>query len=145
MTLAALSDEIAAFNDDLADAVLPKAGPRLRETALAAARRDAHGRIARRTLDADVDRRGDTLTILPTPRGPWTLLDSGSRKRQWWEPRATGRGHKRLRIGNDVRVRVLHGPVRGKRTWTKATDAMADEFFATAYDEAAALWRTIHG
>lgn len=71
------------------------------------------------------------------------MLESGSRKRQWWEP--ARKGGKRIRIGNDVRIRVLHGPIKGKRTWTKAQDEMTQQFFDVAHTEASKLWRSVSG
>ena len=96
-------------------------------------------------LDARVSQRADSISILPTPAGPWSMLESGSRKRQWWEPAHTGKGAKRIRIGNNVRIRVLHGPIKGKQTWTKAQDEMTDQFFEVAHAEASKLWRSVSG
>ena len=94
-------------------------------------------------LDARVTQGGDTLAVLPVPAGPWSMLESGSRKRSWIEPK--GKGGRRLRIGNDVRIRVVHGPIRGKRTWTNVQDEMTQQFFKVARTEAANLWRSVSG
>jgi hypothetical protein len=71
------------------------------------------------------------------------VLEAGSIKRQWWEPAV--KGGKRLTLGNDVRIRVLHGPLRGRQTWTAAQERMSTRFFDTASKEANAYWEKTVG
>lgn len=77
-------------------------------------------------LDAAAVTRGRTVIVAGTPPGPWVLFESGSRKTAWLEPRAGSRRRLRLADGR-VRTRVIHGPVRGKRTFTRAAERIRAE------------------
>jgi hypothetical protein len=143
MSLTDLAAEVRQFGETLAAEVLPTVGPALRQVVLDTASEATGGRFMRQALDARAETGGDTLTVIPVPAGPWSVLEAGSIKRQWWEP--ARRGGKRLTLGDEVRIRVLHGPIKGRRTWTTAQERMSEQFFETASKEAAALWEHLGG
>jgi hypothetical protein len=76
----------------------------------------ARGRIK---LDVAVEVGAATVKLTPTPIGPWTLLEDGSHRGAWFEPRKGRKRRVKLPDGN-VRRYVRHGKVRAKRTFTRA-------------------------
>jgi hypothetical protein len=141
MSLADLAAEVRQFGEQLAQQALPEIGPALRQTALSST--GIGGLVMGQTLDALVNASADTVAILPVPAGPWSILESGSTKRQWWEPAEAG--GKRLLINGSVRIRVLHGPIRGRQLWTQAQNAMSQQFFEMAPKEADTAWEKVGG
>jgi len=132
-----LADDAAAYPDAVTDLTLPTVGERLQAIALeqAAAAGAVHLSRYNRgrgvTLTASTARTGDTVRLTPRPLGPWTLVESGSAKASWYEPRGgpdrrRRHGVSRIRLADGgVRWYARHGPVRGKQVWTK-TKAQID-------------------
>lgn len=88
----------------------------------------ARGRIK---LAVRQELSGSSLTLTATPAGPWMLLEAGSHKGSWIEPRAGRKKRVKLPDGN-VRRYVRHGHVRAKQTFTRAAkriDAAAPKWF----------------
>ena len=101
-------------------------GERATEVILDEGRRDTGGdlilsKFARGRIKLSVESNftSSTLTLKAVPAGPWMLLEAGSHKASWIEPRHPGRKKLRLPDGN-VRKSVRHGFVRARNTFTRA-------------------------
>jgi hypothetical protein len=77
----------------------------------------ARGRVK---MSAESTISGTTLTLKAVPPGPWMLIEAGSHKAEWWEPRKSRKGKLRFADGN-VRNYVRHGAVRARNTFTRAS------------------------
>ena len=141
-----LADACRDFPDVVVDEALPAIGARMKVVALEQAARvtGGDGRLSRFAkgrgvkLSAGYDKVGPTtMRLTPRPLGPWTLVESGSSRAYWYEPRAgkakTKKGARKkgarpikLRSGA-VRWYVRHGPVRGKQAWTRTRNQIVDE------------------
>jgi hypothetical protein len=101
-------------------------GERATEVILEEGRRDTGGDLilskfarGRIKLSVESDFTSSTLTLKAIPPGPWMLLEAGSHKSSWIEPRRSGR--KKIRFPDEnVRKSVRHGHVRAKNTFTRA-------------------------
>jgi hypothetical protein len=129
VSLDALVLDLSTFGDDVAKVALPRIGRACQERARAAAR----GPVMGARLDATMEIGAETLTVRPSPPGPWTLLELGSAKSHWRIPRRGSR--RRIRINGNVRVYVIHGPIAAQQRWTKAKALMADD--------AEQIWRQV--
>lgn len=140
-----LAASCEAFPDAVVDVALPKIGARMKAIALEEAARvtGGDGRLSRFAkgkgikLSAGYDVVAPTVVRLtPRPLGPWTLVESGSARSYWYEPRAgkaktkkgaRKKGARPIRLRNGaVRWYVRHGPVRGKRAWSQVKFLIAD-------------------
>lgn len=149
--LHSLADACSAFVDDVVDEALPAIGATLRTAALASAARDTGGdrRLSRynggrgATLDAAVTKAGrGRVTLTPRPAGPWALVEAGSRRAWWWEPRDPRRRRgSRLHLASGaVRWYVRHGGVRGHQTWSRAVERIESELPDVVHDSVVASW-----
>lgn len=111
---------------DLSDLapILTVLGEKASKVILEEGRRDTGGdlilsHMRRVKIDVKTEVRGGTVTLTATPPGPWMLLEAGSHKGSWIEPRAGRKKRVKLPDGN-VRRYVRHGAVRAKNTFTRA-------------------------
>jgi len=119
-------------------------GERATEVILEEGRRDTGGdlilsRFARGRIKLSVESSftETTLTLTALPPGPWMLLEAGSHKFEWTEPRRSGRKKIRFPDGQ-VRNEVRHGYVRAKNTFTRARrriDSDAPQWFEAWVNE----------
>jgi hypothetical protein len=118
--------------------ILTAVGEKARDVILEEGRRDTGGDLilshfarGRVKLAVETKFNGASLTLTATPPGPWMLLEAGSHKGSWVEPRAGRKKRVKLPDGN-VRRYVKHGAVRAKQTFTRARtriDAEAPKWF----------------
>lgn len=78
------------------------------------------GRKGRMILDVQEDFGIGVVTLRPNPVGPWMLMEAGSHKGYWWEPRKGSRKKAVVLPDGSVRRYVRHGPVAGRSTITRA-------------------------
>lgn len=83
----------------------------------------AKGRVK---MDVKTDVQGGTVTLTAVPPGPWMLIEAGSHKSGWWEPRRSGRNKIRFPDGS-VRNYVRHGHVKARNTFTRASKRIKAE------------------
>ena len=156
-----LADSCAAFPDAVVDEALPAIGAAMKAIALDEARRVTHGdlRLSRFAkgrgikLGAGYDVVAPaTVRLTPRPLGPWTLVESGSARSWWYEPRAgkPGKGaakrrrRRRLQLrGGGVRWYVRHGGVRGKQAWTRTRDQIVDGLPTIVHESVLAAWTAV--
>jgi hypothetical protein len=119
--LGRLAAELADLEVALADV-----GKRATEVILEEGRKDTGGDLilsnfarGRVKLTVETNINGSSLTLTAVPPGPWMLLEAGSHKSGWWEPRRSGRKKIAFADGN-VRNYVRHGHVRARNTFTRA-------------------------
>ena len=152
-----LAASCEAFPDAVVDVALPKIGARMKAIAIDEAARvtGGDGRLSRFAkgkgikLGAGYDVVAPTVVRLtPRPLGPWTLVESGSSRAYWYEPRrgkaltkkgARKKGARPIKLRNGgVRWYVRHGPVRGKGAWSQVLfligDALPDLVHAAVVD-----------
>ena len=144
--LQGLADAAGNFPDAVVDVALPRIGAAMKKIALEEADRvtGGDGRLSRMNkgkgvkLSAGYDTVAPTVVRLtPRPLGPWTLVESGSNRAFWFEPRAgksrTKKGARKAKVrpirlrNGGVRWYVRHGPVRGKKAWTKTKARIVDD------------------
>ena len=152
-----LAASCEAFPDAVVDEALPKIGARMKALALEEAARvtGGDGRLSRfnkgkgikLSAGYDVVAPG-VVRLTPRPLGPWTLVESGSARSYWFEPRrgkaltkkgARKKGARPIRLRNGaVHWYVRHGPVRGKRAWSQVkfniAEALPDLVHAAVVD-----------
>lgn len=168
VTLHDLADACAAFPEAVLTGALPAIGMMMKTTTLEEAARAVGGdrrlsRMGRRgvKLDAGYDNVAETtVRLTPRPLGAWTLVESGSNRSQWWEPRqgkaVTRRGVRRQRRrlslpargrvnrwDNGVRWYVRHGPVSGKRAWSRAFVRIDDALPDTVHTAVLEAWTAV--
>ena len=124
--------------------ILEAVGEEATKVILEEGRRDTGGDLilshfarGRLKLAVESAMTGTTLTLTATPPGPWMLLEAGSHKGSWVEPRAGRKKRIKLPDGN-VRRYVRHGYVRAKQTFTRARErieAEAPKWFESEIDK----------
>jgi hypothetical protein len=140
---------VAAELADL-EPLLTVVGEKAKEVILEEGRADTGGDLilsnfarGRVKMDVETTISGGTVSLKAVPPGPWMLIEAGSHKAGWWEPRKSRKTKLRFPDGN-VRNYVRHGAVRAKNTFTRAakriqTDApkWADEYVHSLVQKAA--------
>jgi hypothetical protein len=120
---------------DLSD--LPKLltdiGERAKEIILEEGRRDTGGDLilsnfakGRVKMDVETTIGGGIVTLKAIPAGPWMLIEAGSHKAGWYEPRKSRKHKLRFSDGN-VRNYVRHGHVKARNTFTRATKRIQED------------------
>jgi hypothetical protein len=138
VTLVQLADDVAHFGDEVARRALPRIGAEGQK----AARAMFSGPVMGDEMTATVDIAADAVTVSPSPRGPWVLMELGSAKAAWRIPRRR-RGGKRLRINGSVRVHVIHPRIRPQKRWTKAKVNMRTAATKVWRDTTADVWKGV--
>ena len=133
MTLVSLAG-LRQIGNDLADstALLTAIGEKARDIILEEGKADTGGDLilshfarGRVKMDVETAVSGGTVTLRAVPPGPWMLIEAGSHKSGWWEPR---RGGRKLRMPDGaIRNYVRHGHVRARNTFTRASARIKTE------------------
>jgi len=110
------------------EGALRSIGERATEVILEEGRKDTGGDLilsnfarGRIKLHVETQFNEGTITLKALPPGPWMLLEAGSHKAFWTEPRRSGKKKLRMPDGN-VRNQVRHGFVRARNTFTRARE-----------------------
>jgi hypothetical protein len=98
--------------------------------------RFAGGRLGARVKSVDASLTGATAWVLPRPAGGWSVLEYGTGAYT-----ITPRRRKVLAAGRDrdqvYGTKVNRKPLRGRRAWTRATDAIdVDRDVSDVFDRA---------